>query len=79
MALTGGPGTGKTTSLRGILSLYDSLRIETLLTAPTGRAAKDVYKRQSGSYTSAFIMVMAFNVLGIVAMLLAKPPRKKQN
>mgnify|MGYP005803102283 FL=1 len=32
----------------------------------------------SGSYTSAFIMVMAFNVLGIVAMLLAKPPRKKQ-
>lgn len=33
----------------------------------------------SGSYTSAFIMVMAFNVLGIVAMLLAKPPRKKQN
>ena len=40
MALTGGPGTGKTTSLRGILSLYDSLGIETLLTAPTGRAAK---------------------------------------
>ena len=40
MALTGGPGTGKTTSLRGILNMYDSLGIETLLTAPTGRAAK---------------------------------------
>ena len=40
MALTGGPGTGKTTSLRGILSMYDAMGIETLLTAPTGRAAK---------------------------------------
>lgn len=40
MALTGGPGTGKTTSLRGILNMYDSLGIDTLLTAPTGRAAK---------------------------------------
>ncbi len=40
MALTGGPGTGKTTSLRAILEVYDSLGIETLLTAPTGRAAK---------------------------------------
>ena len=38
--LTGGPGTGKTTSLRGILSMYDAMGIETLLTAPTGRAAK---------------------------------------
>ena len=40
MALTGGPGTGKTTSLRAILEVYDSLGITTLLTAPTGRAAK---------------------------------------
>lgn len=40
MALTGGPGTGKTTSLRAILAVYDSLGITTLLTAPTGRAAK---------------------------------------
>lgn len=40
MALTGGPGTGKTTSVRAILSVFDSLGIKTLLTAPTGRAAK---------------------------------------
>ena len=40
MALTGGPGTGKTTSLRAILAVYDALGIETVLTAPTGRAAK---------------------------------------
>ena len=38
--LTGGPGTGKTTTLAGILALFDSLRLKTLLAAPTGRAAK---------------------------------------
>lgn len=40
MLLTGGPGTGKTTSLRGILALFDRLGLRTALTAPTGRAAK---------------------------------------
>ncbi|MDR0446273.1 MAG: ATP-dependent RecD-like DNA helicase [Oscillospiraceae bacterium] len=40
MALTGGPGTGKTTSVRGILELFDRLSLKTLLCAPTGRAAK---------------------------------------
>lgn len=40
MLLTGGPGTGKTTSLKGILSLFDHLGLRTCLTAPTGRAAK---------------------------------------
>lgn len=38
--LTGGPGTGKTTSLRGVLALFEALGLETALTAPTGRAAK---------------------------------------
>ena len=40
MLLTGGPGTGKTTCLRGVLSLFDALGLETALAAPTGRAAK---------------------------------------
>ena len=40
IAITGGPGTGKTTSIRAILALFESLRLETLLAAPTGRAAK---------------------------------------
>lgn len=40
MLLTGGPGTGKTTSLRGILELFDALHLDTALAAPTGRAAK---------------------------------------
>jgi len=38
--LTGGPGTGKTTSLCAILAMFDELGFKTLLTAPTGRAAK---------------------------------------
>jgi len=40
MALTGGPGTGKTTTVRGILMLFDELGLKTVLCAPTGRAAK---------------------------------------
>ena len=40
MLLTGGPGTGKTTSLRGVLALFETLGLETALAAPTGRAAK---------------------------------------
>ena len=40
LIVTGGPGTGKTTTLRGILDLFDRMRLKTLLTAPTGRAAK---------------------------------------
>ncbi|MDR2358152.1 MAG: ATP-dependent RecD-like DNA helicase [Oscillospiraceae bacterium] len=40
MALTGGPGTGKTTCVRGILALFDALGLKTALCAPTGRAAK---------------------------------------
>lgn len=40
MLLTGGPGTGKTTTVNGILALFDRLGIKTVLAAPTGRAAK---------------------------------------
>lgn len=38
--LTGGPGTGKTTVVRGILDLLKSKGMKVLLAAPTGRAAK---------------------------------------
>ncbi len=40
MALTGGPGTGKTTSVRAILAMYDAMGVKALCAAPTGRAAK---------------------------------------
>ena len=40
LLITGGPGTGKTTILQGILSLFDQMELSCLLCAPTGRAAK---------------------------------------
>lgn len=40
MLLTGGPGTGKTTCLKGVLALFEEMGLETALAAPTGRAAK---------------------------------------
>ncbi len=38
--LTGGPGTGKTTTINAIISYFESLGLSVLLAAPTGRAAK---------------------------------------
>ena len=40
MVLTGGPGTGKTTTTHGIIQLFKYSGMEILLAAPTGRAAK---------------------------------------
>ncbi|MDL2232019.1 ATP-dependent RecD-like DNA helicase [Ruminococcaceae bacterium OttesenSCG-928-L11] len=40
MVLTGGPGTGKTTTTRGIITLLTAQGCDILLAAPTGRAAK---------------------------------------
>lgn len=38
--LTGGPGTGKTTTVRGMLRVFEALGLKVQLAAPTGRAAK---------------------------------------
>ena len=40
LILTGGPGTGKTTTLNGILKLFEQQGLDIALAAPTGRAAK---------------------------------------
>ncbi len=40
MVLTGGPGTGKTTTLNAIISIFEKMGNRVLLAAPTGRAAK---------------------------------------
>ena len=40
LLVTGGPGTGKTTVMTGILDLFDAMGLKTQLAAPTGRAAK---------------------------------------
>ena len=38
--LTGGPGTGKTTIVRALLHIFESMDMKVALAAPTGRAAK---------------------------------------
>lgn len=40
MVLTGGPGTGKTTTTQGIIAAYRAAGLRVLLAAPTGRASK---------------------------------------
>lgn len=40
MVMTGGPGTGKTTTAQGIIAAYRAFGLKILLAAPTGRAAK---------------------------------------
>lgn len=40
LILTGGPGTGKTTTINGIIELFETQGLKTALCAPTGRAAK---------------------------------------
>ena len=62
--LTGGPGTGKTTSVRAILDLYDKMGLDTVLLAPTGRAAQrlgEVCDREAQTIHRA--LGMAYNEL----------------
>ena len=40
LIITGGPGTGKTTTLKGIIELFQTFDKKIMLAAPTGRAAK---------------------------------------
>lgn len=40
MIVTGGPGTGKTTTVRGMIAFFEKQGMTVLLAAPTGRAAK---------------------------------------
>ena len=42
MVLTGGPGTGKTTTTQGIIAAFKARHMSILLAAPTGRAAKRI-------------------------------------
>ncbi len=42
MILTGGPGTGKTTALKAIISLYEQRGAKVMIAAPTGKAAKRI-------------------------------------
>ena len=47
MLLTGGPGTGKTTIVKALIDIFESMDIEVALAAPTGRAAKKLSEATS--------------------------------
>lgn len=49
--ITGGPGTGKTTMIRKLLSLLEQEKITYKLAAPTGRAAKRI-SEQTGKFAT---------------------------
>lgn len=58
--LTGGPGTGKTTTLRALLDLLDRHRLTYALASPTGRAAKRLAEA-SGREAKTVHRLLEFN------------------
>jgi exodeoxyribonuclease V alpha subunit len=59
MVLTGGPGTGKTTTLKSIVLLFEEFGLKTLLAAPTGRAAKRL-SQATGKEASTIHRLLGF-------------------
>lgn len=63
MVLTGGPGTGKTTTTRGIIALLAASGQRILLAAPTGRAAKRL-SEATGMEAKTIHRLLGFNPKG---------------
>lgn len=62
MILTGGPGTGKTTVIKAMISIFGDLDMEIALAAPTGRAAKRMSEATSyDAKTIHRLLCMEFN------------------
>jgi exodeoxyribonuclease V alpha subunit len=59
--ITGGPGTGKTTVIKTILSLFNAYKLNYKLAAPTGRAAKRMAE-STGSYATTIHRLLEFDV-----------------
>ncbi len=53
MVMTGGPGTGKTTVVKALIAIFESIRLNVALCAPTGRAAMRL--SESTSHTAKTI------------------------
>ncbi len=52
MLLTGGPGVGKTTTLREVVSMYHASGLRVALVAPTGRAARRMFEATGAPATT---------------------------
>ena len=61
--ITGGPGTGKTTLVRGLLDLLDTQGVKYKLAAPTGRAAKRMFEG-TGRSTETLHRMLEFDPAG---------------
>jgi exodeoxyribonuclease V alpha subunit len=59
LVLTGGPGTGKTTTVRGLLWLLEARKKRVALAAPTGRAAKRM-RETTGHEASTIHRLLGF-------------------
>lgn len=62
-ALTGGPGTGKTTIIKGILSVLKRAGCKVMLAAPTGRAARRL-EAAAGEKAQTVHRMLEYNVSG---------------
>jgi exodeoxyribonuclease V alpha subunit len=60
LILTGGPGTGKTTTIRGIIDLFFKMGMRISLAAPTGRAAKKL-EETTGRESKTIHRLLEFN------------------
>lgn len=59
--ITGGPGTGKTTIIKAIISIFEQSGVTTVLCAPTGRAAKRI-EQSTGRDASTIHRLLEYGV-----------------
>jgi exodeoxyribonuclease V alpha subunit len=59
--ITGGPGTGKTTVIKKLLTILDAYRLSYRLAAPTGRAAKRI-TQSTGKHAVTIHRLLEFDV-----------------
>ena len=70
MILTGGPGTGKTTVVRALIEIFDSMGYSVALAAPTGRAANrmsEATSREAKTIHRLLEMDFSENIYGTFA------------
>ena len=61
LIITGGPGTGKTTTVRGIVALFGRMGLDMVLAAPTGRAAKRMSELAGGMEAQTIHRLLGMN------------------